>query len=292
MIKETFGVIGRAAAGLVRGWGGLALLHALYAAALVLPYWFFATGVATTGQLVVSALTFALAPLLCFVLVAALAHFAVGETRAPSLARRALRDFWKMLLVALPLVALGVGLVYLLGWLEGKLPVPEIRAVVRPVTTPEAIAVSPLPRALTWQETLVSTLRMLLFGFMLPLVAAHLWLSVARDGLKATLRRFHRVAGRAFLPRPVLVYAVGLFFFGFMPYFIIFTRTPVTAAWGELLLFGLRLALAFVFTLWGWAITLGALAALMPPPPTPEDATAAEPTPTTPDAPAEPQLQT
>jgi hypothetical protein len=291
MIKETFGAVGRAAVSLVRGWGGLALLHVLYAAVLATAYWFFATGVATAWQLVVSAVTFALAPLLLCVLLTALAHFAVGETRAPALARRALGGFWKILLVTLPLVALGVGLFYLLGWLDGKLPASEVAPAVRTATTPDALTTGPLPRPLTWQETLLSTLWLLLLGFVLPLVAAHLWLSVARDGLKATLRRLHRVAARAFLPRSVLVYALGLFVFGFMPYFVIFTRTPVKAAWGELLLFGLRLALAFVFTLWGSAITLGALAALTPPPPTVEPAAAPpEPSPATPDA--EPQPQT
>jgi hypothetical protein len=41
---------------------------------------------------------------------------------------------------------------------------------------------------------------------------------------------------------------------------MIFTRTPISYAWAELFLFGLRLGLAFVFTLWGWVITLGAMA--------------------------------
>ena len=294
MIKETFVAVGHAARGLVRGWGGLALLHALYAAVLVLPYWFVATGVATAGVIYLSAVIAVVAPLLFFVLQAAAAHFAVGETRAAPLARLALRDFWKMLLVALPLIALGVGLVYLLGWLQGKLPEVEVtagRAADAAARATGGITTGPLPRPLAWQDVLVSTLWLLLLGFVLPLVAAHLWLSVARDGLKATLRRFHRVAGRAFLPRSVLVYTVGLFLFGFMPYFIIFTRTPITAAWGELFLFGLRLALAFGFTLWGWTITLGALNALTTPPAAADDAPAAEPE-TTGGAPAEPQLQT
>ncbi len=288
MIKETFVAVGRAARGLFRGWGGRALLHLLYAALLLTAYWFFATGVATTGQLVISALTFLLAPLLFFVLQAAAAHFAVGETRPGALAARALRDFWKLLLVALPLVALGVGLVYLLNWLQGSLPAADDAARAAVTAGPNAAP----PRPLHWQEALVSTLWLLLLGFMLPLMAAHLWLSVARAGLKATIKRIHRVVGRAFLPRSVLVYAVGFFFFAFMPYFVFFTRTPVKAAWGELVLFGLRLALAFVFTLWGWAVTLGALAALTPTPPANGDAPAAEPT--TPDAPAaaEPQPQT
>lgn len=284
MIKETLVAVGRAARELFRGWGGLALLHALYAALLISAYWFFAVGVATTAQLVVSALTFLCAPLLFFVLQAAAAHFAAGETRAGALGGRALRDFWKMLVVALPLVALGVGLVYFLNWLPGQLPAVE-EATRTSVTTGRA-----LPRPLHWQEVLVSTLWLLLLAFALPLMAAHLWLSVARDGLKATLRRFHRVVGRAFLPRSVLAYTAGFFFFALMPYFIIYTRTPVTAAWGELLLFGLRLALAFAFTLWGWAVTLGALAALTPPPAATEPA--AEPRPPAAPATAEPQPQT
>lgn len=281
MIKETFVAVGQAARGLFRGWGGLAVLHLLYAALLAAAYWFFATGVATVAQLVVTGLTFLLAPLLFLVLQAAAAHFAVGETRAGALAARALRDFWKVLVVSLPLVAIGVGLVYLLG----KLPAAEEAAQTAATAGPRAA----LPRPLHWQDALASTLWLLLLGFALPLAAAHLWLSVARDGLKATLKSFHRVAGRAFLPRSVLVYALGLLVFGLMPYFIIFTRTPVKAAWGELALFGLRLALAFVFTLWGWAVTLGALAALTagatPPP-------VAETTPAPSPPPAEPQPQT
>lgn len=286
MIKETLGAVGHAARGLFRGWGGLALLHVLYAALLAAVYWFFAVGVATVAQLAVTALTFLLAPLLFVVLQAAAAHFALGETRAPGgLAARALRDSWKVLVVSLPLVALGVGLVYLLG----KLSVSDDAARAAATFGMPGVA----PRPLHWQDALGSTLWLLALGFVLPLAAAHLWLSVARDGLKATLRRFHRVAGRAFLPRSVLAYGVGLFFFGLMPYFIIYTRTPIESAWGELALFGLRLALAFVFTLWGWAVTLGALAALTRATPPAESAPApAEPEPPREPAGAAPQPQT
>jgi hypothetical protein len=75
-----------------------------------------------------------------------------------------------------------------------------------------------------------------------------------------------------------------------MPYFVLFTRTPVSNGWAELFLFGLRIVLAFVLTLWGWAITLGALARVTPdaaapvvaepapaPPPPPQESVAAEP---------------
>jgi hypothetical protein len=75
-----------------------------------------------------------------------------------------------------------------------------------------------------------------------------------------------------------------------MPYFVLFTRTPVSNGWTELILFGLRLVLAFVLTLWGWAITLGALARVTPdaaapvvvepapaPPPPPQESAAVQP---------------
>ena len=84
-------------------------------------------------------------------------------------------------------------------------------------------------------------------------------------GLKATLKGLHRVLGRAFAPRSVLVYAVGLFLFGLMPYFVLFTRTALTNGWAELTVFGLRLALVFALTLVGWVVTLGALARVTPP---------------------------
>jgi hypothetical protein len=263
MFKETFVAVGTSARGLFRGWRGLAVLNLLYAALLASAYWFFATGVATTGQLVISAATFLLAPLLFFVLQSAAAHFAVGTAGAGPLVRRALRDFWKMLLVSLPLVALGVGLVYLLNKLQAYLPPPDEAARAAQSAPPPHTAP---PAPLSWSEGFSSTLWLLVLGFVLPLVAAHLWLSVARDGLKLTLRRFHRVAGRAFLPRSALIYAAGLALFALMPYFIIYTRTPIKAAWGELIVFGLRLALAFVFTLWGWTLTLGALNAVTAPP--------------------------
>jgi MFS family permease len=263
MIKNAFKALGDAARGLFRNRGALLVLSALYAALLAAVYVFFRTGVANAWQLAVSALAVLLAPLLFFVLQAALAHNAQGDVGAGALLRRALRDFLKVLLVGLPLAALAVLCVYLLNKLQAYLPKPS-EAAVTVQFMPQVQG--PPPVRLRWEDVLLSSLWLLLLGFVLPLLAARLWLSVARDGLKSTLRNAHRVAGSALAPQSVVVYAVGLFVFGLMPYFVIYTITPVASAWAELLLFGLRLALAFVFTLWGWAITLGALARLAPQP--------------------------
>ena len=262
MIKDSFGALGASARDTLRGWRALLLLCALYLALLACVNRFFPVGVATAWQLAQTGVTALAPPLLLLVLLAATAHFALpGEKRPGALMRRSLRDFLKVLLLAVPVAALGLLLFYLLGKLQQHLPkVAEAPAeFARATRTLES-----KPAPLHWQEALMSSLWILAFGLVLPLLAAHLWLSAARDGLKPTLRRLHRVAGRAFAPRPVLVYTLGLFVFGMLPYFVLYTRTGVSNGWAELGLFGLRLVVVFLLTLLGWTITLGALARVTP----------------------------
>jgi hypothetical protein len=260
MIRDSLKAIGDSALGLFRNPLGLLLLSALYFALLACLYVFFATGVATGGQLVLSGLTALAAPLLFFVLQAAAVGFAQPGTGFGSLLRRMPRDFLKVLLFGLPIIALAVGIIYLLGVLQAHLPKME----EAPHVYASAAHTEP-PAPLHWQDALVSSLWLLLLGIVLPLVAAHLWLAAARDGLLPTLKRIHRVVARAFTGQSIFIYAVGLFVFGLMPYFIVYTRTPVSNSWAELIIFAARLLLAFVFTLWGWTITLGALARTAPP---------------------------
>jgi hypothetical protein len=259
MIKDSFNSIGASARGLFKNPLGLLLLCALYLAMLACIYVFFATGQASAWQLILSAVTAFAAPLLFFALQSAIANFAQPDTTFGALARRTLRDFLKIILLSLPLIALAVGVIYLLGKLQAHLPKIE---EAPHAYVPSTLAAKPEP--LHWQDALVSSLWLLLLGMILPLLAAHLWLATARDGLLPTLKKIHRVAARAFAPRSVFIYAVGLFVFGLMPYFILYTRTSVSNTWAELSLFTLRLALAFVFTLLGWTITLGALARSTP----------------------------
>jgi hypothetical protein len=261
MIKESLNALGASTRDALRNWRGLLLLAALYLLLLACVYDFFATGVATGWQLIHgSALVALAAPVLFFVLQAAAANFALPGSTAGAVARRTPRDFLKVLLLALPLIGLAVLFVYLLGKFEGWLPKIEEAPAHAYVTATGDLKPAPL----YWQTALVSALWLLLLGFLLPLAAAHLWLSTARDGLARTLKGVHRVLGRAFGPRPFFVYAVGLFVFGVMPYFVLFTRTPISNGWAELFIFGLRLVLVFVLTLFGWAITLGGLARVMP----------------------------
>lgn len=282
MIKESFAALGASVRDLFRNWRGLLLVGALYGLLLACVYCFFATGV-NMGGLVVSALTLLAVPLF-FLLQAAAAHAALPEATAAHVARRAPRDWLKVLLLAVPVAVCAVLCVYLLYKLQGWLPKADEPQHYAGVT-----GAKPVP--LHWQDALLSSSWLVLLGMVLPLLAAHLWLSAARVGLAATLKGFHRVVGRAFAPRSVLVYAVGLFLFGLMPYFVLFTRTALTNGWAELTVFGVRLALVFGLTLVGWVATLGALARVTPPEtgaPVASEPAPAEPEP---EPVAEPQLQ-
>ena len=288
MIKESFAALGASARDLLRNWRGLLILAGLYALLLASVYYFFATGVANVWQLFVTALTAAAAPLLFFLLQAGAVNAALPEATAGRVVRRAPRDLPKVLLLAVPVALLAALFVYLLWKLPGWLPKVEEPPHVNVVASMSGER----PRPLYWQDALVSTSWLVLLGFVLPLAAAHLWLSAARTGLKATLKGLHRVVGRAFAPRSVLVYAVGLFLFGLMPYFVLFTRTALTSGWAELTVFGLRLALAFFLTLVGWVVTLGALARVTPPETGPAvPVSEPEPAEPAPEPVAEPQLQ-
>jgi hypothetical protein len=112
-----------------------------------------------------------------------------------------------------------------------------------------------------WKYLFVSALRLLVLGVFLPLAAMHLWLAAARDGLLAAFARFHRHIIRAFSARSVLTYGVGMIVFALIPYFLITKRTPVNSNTLELLIFGGRMLIAFTLMLFGWVMTMTALAA-------------------------------
>jgi hypothetical protein len=98
--------------------------------------------------------------------------------------------------------------------------------------------------------------------FALPLVAVHSWLAASRGGVGQVFKGIGRVIARALAPRSALIYAVGLIVFAVIPYFLIVPRTPAKNPWVDMTLLGARLALALLFILVGWVVTLGALSRL------------------------------
>lgn len=265
MTKNVLSALFSAARGLLRNFGALLVLAILYAALVVAAVLFVTTREASTAQLALTALAAVAVPVLFFLVAAGCAAYAVGETRPAGILRRALANFLKVLLVSLPVVALVVGTVWAMNKLESRVKHdPRDEASVEySSTAPDeegggAAAERPKP-PVRWAYVFYSALRLFLLGVILPLLAVHLWIAAARDGLGGALK-LHRVITRALSARSVFTYGVGMIVFALLPYFLIIKRTPATAGSLELTLLSVRLVAAFALTLFGFVATVAALA--------------------------------
>jgi hypothetical protein len=259
MINRTFHSFASALRQLLRRWGTLLILFALYLAMLGAIYWFFVTREATVAQVLLSLLLALTAPVLFLIIQTMAARYNDAE-HGWSLLKESLRDFWKLLVVALPLIAVAVILFYLFDRSEPGSTTSSVREAMR--ATPAVRAPAPKPKSTDWQVVAVTTLQYLIFCLVLPLAAIHLWIATAREGLKQTLRRAGRILARAFAPQSVLTYAIGFIFFALIPYVLIVTKTPLANPMLEATLLGVRLALAVAFSLIGWVVTVAALGEL------------------------------
>jgi hypothetical protein len=268
MTKNVLASIFAAARDLVRSPRALAVLFALYVALIASIFFFITTREATLWQLFVTGASVLLAPVLFFVVQAAGVSYAVGRRGAGELLRHTARSFLKVFAVSVPLILLAVLSVYLLDKLQQRAQLtPEERAQVEYARNApgdgegaeSAEASRPKP-PVRWKYLFVSALRLFVLGLLLPLAAMHLWLAAARDGLVATFKRFHRHIIRAFSARSVFTYGVSMIVFALIPYFLVTKRTPVASNTLELLIFGARIFLAFSLMLFGWVMTLTALA--------------------------------
>jgi hypothetical protein len=268
MTKNVLSALFNAARGLLRNFGALVALAILYAALIACVVLFVTTREASVFQIGLTAVCAVAAPVLFLLVASAASSYAVGESRAFGLLRRALRNFLKVLLVSIPMLALVVGTVWGMNKLESRVKHdPREEASEQYAATGEtadegssADATNKPKPPVRWAYVFYSALRLFLLGFVLPLVAIHLWLVAARDGLKAVLLNLHRIIARALSARAVFTYAVGMVVFALMPYFLIIKRTPASAGSVELSLLGARLLAAFALTLFGFVATMTALA--------------------------------
>ena len=167
-----------------------------------------------------------------------------------------------MILISLPLIALAILIAYLLGKWQNHLaanlssPTDELaRSLNEAANTPRGAS-----RPINWKVAMLSTVRYLAFGLVLPLAAIHLWLATAHEGLGAAVRKLRTHLARAFAPQSVLIYIAGFLIFGVVPYFLLFRTTQTKHAWIEVLLLATRLVVVFALTLFGWVVTVRALA--------------------------------
>ena len=260
MLTETFHSIITAARKVFANWRAMLLLAFVYAALLATLYFFVAVREASIAQV---ALTFALAiaaPLLFFVLQSMVAS-QTDDPGVGALLKRSFGSFWKLILISLPLIALAILIAYLLGKWQNHLAANLANSGDQLARSLNEVANRPrgAARPINWKVAMLSTVRYLAFGLVLPLVAIHLWLATAREGLGAAIRKIGTHLARAFAPQSVLIYIAGFLIFGVAPYFLLFRTTQTNHAWIELLLLGARLAVVFALTLFGWVITVRAL---------------------------------
>jgi len=265
MLTETFSSIVIAVRRVFANWTALLLVAIVYLGLLVTLYFFVAVREASIAQVV---LTFALAlvaPLLFFVLQAMIASGfsdSIPPLRAGLLAKRSLTGFWKFIVITLPLIALAILIIYLLGKYQSHLAsVPDSATQLHPMAA-SARTHETARASINWKGAALSTVRYLALGLILPLAAIHLWVATARDGLVAALKATGQLLARAFAPQSVLIYVVGFLIFAVVPYFLLFRTTPNKHAWLEIILLGLRVAAVFALTLLGWVITVKAIAML------------------------------
>lgn len=249
-----------AARRLAREWRVMAVMSAVYAMLLAALFLFVATTEATAWQIMLTLCFAALAPVFFFLLQALIVNYTRGETQTTRLLRRSFSDSCKLALMSLPLAFLGLLFLYILNKLQ--FPSPTWTAPTTPpgvwhVHPPQANVATP---SLPWSQLAWTTVRFLFCYVALPLAAIHLWSAVLRDGLLPAIKRAPHHAASAFSTDAVLTYAVGLLLFGLVPYVLLFRQTPAARPSVEFGLFIARLLLAFVFTLYGWVLTLDALA--------------------------------
>ncbi len=207
-------------------------------------------------QVALTLLLMIIIPVLFFMLQAMGVKYTNAEIKLSDLLRLAGRDFWKLLLISLPFIAL----VWFLVWSVNKLEFMGVTGIREAAQSSEQIKTGEARIKLI--NTVAFTVNALLLYFILPLLSIQLWIAVLRDGLKQTFKGILRVLLKAFAPRLVLTYLLGFVVFGVLPYYIITTRTPIKSPWMDLSVLGLRIGLALLVILIGWVVTLGAMAKL------------------------------
>ena len=258
-MKRIFQAFALASRELFRRWGALLIMIVLYLAMISAIYWFFVTREATIGQLILSFLLALAAPILFLIIQTMAARYNQAKPPLWGLLGGSARDFWKLLVISLPLVLVAVVAIYLFGKFETTAPATDVRDVVSSTPAP-ARPVTPKPQPVSWDAIAITTIEYLVFCLILPLAAIHLWIGTARDGLKETFKRMPRTLARAFAPQSVVIYLIGFVFFAVIPYFLVVTKMSGSTSWVlDAGLLGGRLLLAALFSLIGWVVTVSAL---------------------------------
>jgi len=244
--------------------GALVVFAALYAFLLLASYLFIAIREATVWQVLVTYALIILIPLGFFVLQASIIDRELDQKLRW---RVILIDTLQFLVVTIPVLLIVWLLYYLLNKVAGRYPAPVVALPPPPPVAHAAPPPPPPPMALHWPSLIFSTLRFALLGVAFPLATIHLWIAVAGGGFRSLFapgaklffKRIGSALATAFSSNSVLIYGLGLIIFFVLPYLALVPTFTVKGNKAEFIVFGVRLLLAFVFSLVGWVVTLTAL---------------------------------
>jgi len=258
MLTESFQSIATATRQLLRNWRVMILVAGLYAALIATLYLFVTIREASAGQVVLSLLLAITAPFLFFVLQTA----GASQTRSlqtGTFVIETLKSSWKVIVVSVPLIALAVVLTYLLGQARTYTGT-DARELSDVAAQYQLTAGNDTRPPLRWSQLILNGIWYLSLGLVLPLIAIHLWVASVRSDLLSTIKATKTLFVAAFAPSSVLIYTAGFVIFGVIPYLLLIKPTPASRAWMEITFFVGRLLLVFVLTLFGWVVTIRALA--------------------------------
>src|SRR5262249_47171997 len=207
MLKDVFHSIAAAAQRLFANWVSLLISLLLYAAMIGAIYLFFNIREATATQVALTLILPIAAVALFFMIQAmGLSYVRIG-VGAGYLLKRSLEDCWRITLASLPLILIALLIVYLFGKAD------------QAFFTQSGAAGS---MAMRWAAVAVHAVQIFLLYVLLPLIAIHLWIATAREGLAAAFKGVKRVVTRALAPRSLLIYVAICAVFGAIVYFLLF----------------------------------------------------------------------
>jgi hypothetical protein len=249
--------------------GALLVFAIIYAVLLVASYLFISIREATIWQVLITYALLILIPLGFFTLQASIINRVLDQKFRW---RVILIDALKFLAVTIPVLLVVWLLFYLLNKGAARYPAPLVEVPPTNLAAPPTMQTPPATQALHWPSLIFTTLRFVLWGVAFPLATIHLWIAVAggelrplfRDGAKSFFKRIGWALARAFSSHSVLIYGLGLIIFFVLPYITLIPTFTIRGNKTEFAVFGLRLLLAFLFSLVGWASTLTALAGTVP----------------------------
>ena len=242
--------------------GAFLVFAILYAILLVASYVFIWIREATISQVLATYALMFLIPIGFFVFQASIIDRALDQKFRW---RVILIDAVKFLVVTIVVLLVVWLLYYLLNKIAARYPAPV--AALPPPVKKGVPQIPPRP-PLHWPSLIFTTLRFVLLGVILPLASIQLWIAVAGGelrtlfggGVKSFFKRIGSAIARAFSSDSVLLYGLGLIVFFVLPYLVLVPTFTFNGNKTEFAVFGLRLLLAFLFSLVGWITTLTALA--------------------------------